>query len=217
MKHDGTSISGLDTETDNELTTNDANQKAIEALQLLLRKLPHKLPFKDNSIRTTDDDKVINTQHISQYNIPNDPNQYIPKFKPMKSSVTSTYSFQLGPLEQVTKHTYGGNDYGRKHIEKIISGPELHTHLIPPSIESISTTFKSQALSSHHSHSHAIDAQPLDLYHTMTIKNVGDHSNHPHRHLHSQLPLPYLPPQKRQTALNPHQSEIQKSVEYQLH
>lgn len=232
-KHDGTSVIGH--ETDHELTTLDANQKAIEALQLLLRKLPHKLPVKDNLIPTIiDDDNIIPdtklTQHFTQYNIPKDPNVYVPKFKPIKSSVTSTYTFQLGPIEQITKQTYGGNGHphiderGRKPdilIQNTISGPSpLHTHLVPPppSIESVSTTFKSHPppLLPHPSplNLHTIDAQPLDLYHTMTLKNVENHSHH------SQVPLslPYLPPHqyKRQTAPNPHHLEIQKSIAYQL-
>ncbi|XP_031616422.1 uncharacterized protein LOC116336615 [Contarinia nasturtii] len=219
VKHDGTA--GL--ETDNELTTQDANQKAIEALQLLLRKLPNKLPLKDNSIQTIDDDNIIPdsklTQHITQYNIPNDPNVYIPKFKPIKSSVTSTYTFQLGPFEQITKDTYGGpsNNVGHNHglhIEKHNNapGPGVHAHLVPPSIDSIPTTFKSHPTLSQHSHSHTFDAQPLDLYHTMTRKNVETiHMNHP------KVSLPYLPPQKRQIPSNPHQFEIQKSIQYQLH
>lgn len=234
-KHDGTSIIGH--ETDHELTSLDANQKAIEALQLLLRKLPNKLAVKDNLISTTiDDDNILPetklTQHITQYNIPKDPNVYVPKFKPIKSSVTSTYTFQLGPLKQITKHTYGGNDHlqqptslhidehGRKpdiHIHKTISSqalpPTLHTHLVPPSIESISTTYnKSQPPSSSSSTLHTIDAQPLDLYHTMTRKNVENHLNF----LHPPVQLPYLPPQKRQIPSNPHHLEIQKSIEYQL-
>lgn len=236
MKNDGISSTGL--ETDNELTTFDANQKAIEALQLLLRKLPNKLAIKDNAIQTTiDDDNIIpdtkiTPQHITQYQIPNDP--YIPQFKPIKSSITSTYTFQLGPIEQITQDSYGGSDHEHKHlstnhhsaalpppppppsylIQKTVSGPELHRHLVPPpSIETVSITPFNSHSSSSSLHSHKIDAQPLDLYHTMTLKRVNDnHSNHPPVHS-----LPYLPPQKRSNPSNTPQFEIQKSIEYQLH
>ncbi|XP_055313043.1 uncharacterized protein LOC129574699 [Sitodiplosis mosellana] len=229
VKHDGTSsVPGL--ETDNELTTFDANQKAIEALQLLLRKLPNKLAVKDNAIQTIDDDNFIpdtklTPQHITQYNIPKDP--YIPNFKPIKSSVTSTYTFQLGPLEQITQDTYGGSDHGHNGlhqsatppppylIQKTVVSPELQRHLVPPpSIESVSTTFNSHSSSPPLlSQTPHIDAQPLDLYHTMTLKHVNDnHSNHP-----PVQSLPYLPPRKRSNKPNPHQFEIQKSIEYQLH
>lgn len=187
--------------------------------------MPNKLALKDNSIQTIDDDNIIPdsklTQHITQYNIPKDPNVYIPKFKPIKSSVTSTYTFQLGPFEHVMKDTYGPgtNQIGRNPsiiIEKPLSAPGPITHLVPPSIESVPTTFKSHPTLSAHSHSHTIDAQPLDLYHTMTRKNVETiQLNHPKVSL--PLSSPYLPPQKRQTAPNPHQFEIQKSIEYQLH
>lgn len=239
VKNDGISSTGL--ETDNELTTFDANQKAIEALQLLLRKLPNKLAVKENALQTTiDDDNLIpdtklTPQHITQYQIPNDP--YIPKFKPIKSSVTSTYTFQLGPIEQITQDTYGGSDHEHKHsstnhhlaaaappalppppsaylIQKTVASPELQRHLVPPpSIESVSITpFNSQSSSSS-PHSHTIDAQPLDLYHTMTLKRVNDnHLNHP-----PVQSLPYLPPQKRSNPSNAPQFEIQKSIEYQLH
>lgn len=223
IKHDGTSAIGHDTDQ-HELTALDANQKAIEALQLLLRKLPNKLAVKDNLIPTIDDDNSIPdtklTQPISQYNIPKDPNIYVPKFKPIKSSVTSTYRFQLGPIEEITKHTYGGNELGRKPdviIENTVNEPHhsLHRHLVPPSIDSVSTTFKSHPSSST---LHAIEAQPLDLYHTMTRKNVEKISKPP------QLSLPYLPPSSTHhrhqqiipNAPKPHHLEIQKSIEYQL-
>lgn len=225
VKHDGTSATGLETDH-NELTTFDANQKAIEALQLLLRKLPNKLAAKDNAIQTIDDDNIIpdtklqTPQHITQYNIPKDP--YIPKFKPIKQSVTSTYTFKLGPIDGITQDTYGGSEIERKPsihhaqpppppsylIQKTINGPELNRHLVPPSIDSVSATFSQSSPSPLISQSapHAIEAQPLDLYHTMTLKNVDAHPQ--------VQSLPYLPPQKQSHVP---QFEIQKSIEYQLH
>lgn len=187
----------------------------------MLRKLPH----KDNFIQTQsiDDDNLIPDtklppSHITQYPIPKDPNLYIPQFKPIKSSVTNTYTFQLGPIEQITRETYGGSghstdDYGRKPdllSRKSVSGPALSTNLVPPpSKDHNSNTLKSQS-TSQLSHSHTINAQPLDLYHSMTLKNQPNQSHN----------APYLPPAhtiQSQAPPRPPHFEIHKSVEYQLH
>lgn len=198
-------------------------------MQLLLRKLPHKSSTKDNfnSIHTIDDDNIIipdtkiTPQHITQYNIPKDPNVYVPKFKPIKSSITSTYTFQLGPIEEITKHTYGTGHHlddqtGQnpdRIIRKSISGPTLQTNLVPPIKEPISSIFKSNQIpktQSQYSHSHTVDAPPLDLYHAMTIKN-----NQPKLTPSSYLQPPSLS-SSSQSPPNPSQMQIYKSIEYQI-
>lgn len=201
------------------------NQKAVEALQQLLRKLPHKDNFLPTSI--DDDNFIPDTKlpptHITQYPIPNDPNIYIPKFKPIKSSVTSTYTFQLGPIEQMTRDSYGAHSHINSigvpkpdhPFQKTMNGAaQLSTNLVPPSKDIHSTKLKTQSSSSslqqpqspHLSHSHTIDTQPLDLYHTMTLKNQP---NSP-----AQI-VQYLPQSHMQPP--PEQFEIHKSVGYQLH
>lgn len=237
----------------------------------MLRKLPHKDKLLTQSI---DDDNFIPDtklpipppppRTLTQYQIPNDPHVQIPNFKPIKSSVTSTYTFQLEPIDQQSRLTRGGGGGGQNlhpqakvddvrtkpnhiHISKPIvpgrGGGQLPINLVPPLKQQqqqrqpppppplqhhkpqiISTTYKSQ-ISPHLSHpSHTINAQPLDLYHTMTLKHQPNHANQIVKYLpptplsplssaQKNHPQP-IPPQHPQSS---HQFEIQKSVEYQLH
>lgn len=228
---------------DTVLSTFDANQKAVEALRILLRKLPNKLTLPTDNLNeielndNNDDDdnnnlpdKTFSPHNIKQYGIPNDPTSVqIPNFRPIKS-LTSTYTFQLGPFESVTKHTIGGPD-SDEHIS-ISSGPKTkilsnnphsnlalhanHLTLVPPHPIK-STSFR--------------DVPPsLDLYHSMTLKNhlkpihpnysnknnnfhqnINDHTNH----LQPPQTVVYLPPQSPQLHSSP-QFEIQKSIQYQI-
>lgn len=250
-KNDATRVPGL--ETDHEQATLDVNKKAVEALQLLLRKLPHKDKLLTQSI--DDDNFIPDTKlqlppQITQYQIPNDPHVSIPKFKPIKSSVTSTYTFQLEPIDPLTRNSYGGQNHPQAKVDDVRTKPN-HIHLsktvpghggqppinlVPPlqalkqlqpppqhhKPQIISTTYKSQTSPHSSHHSHTINAQPLDLYHTMTLKHQPNHANQIVKYLPPSplSPSPSLAQKNQQPIPRPplsHQFEIHKSVEYQLH
>lgn len=214
------------TETEDTILTHEANQKAVEALQYLLRKLPNKLSFKDNlnALPITDDDNNLSDirpiSQLKQYNIPNDPN--IPEFKPLKNAITSTYTWSLGPYESSTKHTVQElNDDSIGTISTvsnlnnkfIVRQPQpthtnftLHRNLTPPKPASYRHQLHKN-YPSYQSHSYTINAQPLDLYHTMSLKNDPVKINSLPQH---EIEI-HLPP-----ASKPH-FQIQKSIEYQLH
>lgn len=234
---------------DSVLSNKDASQKAIEALRLLLRKLPNKLTKlpkdKFNEIQLNDDNDNDNNdllrdthKFVQQYSIPNDPNQ-IPEFKPIKS-LTSTYTFQLGPFESVTKHTVGGLD-SDEHIPNPVTNTKFHLqneafHVAPHTSSHNQQLYFDAAPYRAQRHTSNANAHPLDLYHTMTLKNnAKNHHHHPsnqinhsshnnnkivknlneqhysHNNAPSQ-PLIYLPPQSN----SPSNFEIQKSIQYQL-
>lgn len=208
------------TEPDSLDTT--SQHKAVEALQQLLRKLPNKLIAKDNlndvnSVDNHDHDKTL----VKQYHIPNDP-VTIPEFKPIKPAITSTYTFKLGPIETVTKHTIGGNSNANSgggggsggdqtkytFIQNPVPNYTVHTNIRPQSQSHLSQQY------SHSSrHNQAVNRPPLDLYHTMTLKNnnhnTHNHNNNNNSNKQKQSSVFYLP------ANQPY--EIQKSIEYQLH
>lgn len=241
---------------DSVLSNQDASQKAIEALRLLLRKLPNKLTKlpknkfneiqlnddnnndndNDNNDQIRDNHKFVKQQHtLKQYGIPNDPNQ-IPEFKPIKS-LTSTYTFQLGPFESVTKHTIGGLD-SDEHISNPVTNTKFHLQNgvfnVAPHTPSHQLYFDAAPYRGQR-HTLNTNAHPLDLYHTMTLKNsaktphhhsnqinLSSHNNnkivknlnephHSNNNAPSQ-PLIYLPPQP----ISPSSFEIQKSIQYQL-
>lgn len=189
--------------------------------------------MKDETIGlppTIDTDNIIFDKRpmflsAPQFRIPNDPSMAIriPEFKPL-NSITSTYKMSLGPIESVTRHTIAGpvindgNDdtigtilataYSNKQVvvdkPQITIKSKLH-HPLPPQIQAT------------RNHSHTINAQPLDLYHTMSLKNDPVKVNIiplPHQHKHRLVShLHSLPPYKPKSP----QFEIQKSIEYQLH
>lgn len=220
-KLDTTSITGP--ETSDTLATEVANQKAVEALQFLLRKLPNKFVVKDdtiNTIPTIDDETLLDPKiaiaHLKQYDIPNDP-IHIPDFKPIKPAITSTYTFQVGPIESVTRHTIGENNSGFTSItgpqsKLILPNPVPkytlpNADLIPPPFPYPSKHLNNEISNIQiETHNQAINTQPLDLYHTMTLKNGAN------------VAVPetvvYLPPHPHQKTS---QFEIQKSIQYQLH
>lgn len=144
----------------------------------------------------------------------------------------------MGPFETETKHTIGGLD-SNEHLTKtkfLIPGP-VQTNSAPH------LRFKQSNpifydLPKYQSNRHTINAHPLDLYHTMTLKNSPKtHSNnnndnhninlknlntnhHQHHHHHQQhhsnnAPLQtliYLPPESNSSP----NYEIQKSIQYEL-
>lgn len=201
------------------------HKRAIEALQSLLRKLPNKLTAKDhiNDIDSIDihgHENDINTPP-KQYNIPKDPT-HIPEFKPIKApAITSTYTFQLGPIETVTKHTIGGgggSGANTNHAGATFAAPNgKHSKYTiiqnPVPNYTIQTSIQSQRPSS--SHSQAVNQPPLNLYHTMTLKN-GHGQQQQHQHQNHRQPqqstLLYLPGEKQPYNIQ----GIQKSIEYRI-
>lgn len=198
-----------------------SHQKAVEALQILLRKLPNKLTANQlNDIHGNDD-----RQPIKQYNFPKEPVR-IPDFKPIKpQSITSTYTFQVGPFEAVTKHTVGAADSNESSVGyQAPNRPQTHnrpqtqnqphiqnrplaipSHSLAPPV-SLAAASPFSASSSGYPKSE-YNQPPLDLYHTMTLKN-----NHPQAPPHSPNTLFYLPGER-----GPLQVQgIQKSIEYRL-
>lgn len=199
------------------IDTNDSTQqkRAIEALQTLLRKLPNKLTTKDhiNDIDSVDihgHENDIQTP-LKQYTIPQDPVR-IPNFKPIKSpAITSTYTFQLGPIETVTKHTIGGSagDISNVASAEPNDHPSKFTIIQQPNPNyTIQTSFGSNRPSA--SHSHAVNQPPLNLYHKMTLKN--GHGQHPSQRQQQPPTLLYLPGEKQPYNVQ----EIQKSIEYSI-
>lgn len=87
-----------------------ANQKAIEALQLLLQKLPDKTAAVE-AIRAgnpAENDVVpVEKERYKQYPIPSDSLSVtsVPPFKPLAqiTGITTTYRVKLGPYEAVTE------------------------------------------------------------------------------------------------------------------
>lgn len=236
-----------------------AHQKAVEALQLLLRKLPNKLAIKDqlNDVRDNNDDKHT----IKQYEIPRDP-VHIPQFKPIKPQISTTYTLQVGPIESVTKQTIGGNNDpsvlaaaaaavaggdrnqytikiqhqnpNQAQIQHLHSAPlhqtQTHSYQPPQPIHNPSLSGSGGYISE------ALNRSPLNLYHTMSLKNgprptihlnqpkyfppqsqplPSLQQSHPHVHqqnTHAQQPLFYLPGEKRPLQVQ----GIQKSIEYRI-
>lgn len=232
-----------------------AHQKAVEALQLLLRKLPNKNAIKDQLNDSNDnyDDKTT----IKQYEIPRDP-IHIPQFKPMKPQISTTYTLQVGPINSVTKHSIGGNGGDSAVLAAAaaaVSGGNQNKYTIKiqaPNSQQYhhqqnqqSLPYAPQQQQSHHSYqpihnsplsasnaylNEAVNRPPLNLYHTMSLKNGPTHHNAhislqhppshppPQLHIHAQQqqqqkqPLFYLPGEQR-----PFQVQgIQKSVEYRV-
>lgn len=193
------------------------HKRAIEALQSLLRKLPNKLTTKDNHINdidSVDTHGQYNDIHTppKQYNIPNDPLR-IPEFKPIKSpAITSTYTFQLGPIETVTKHTIGGDGSDSNHATASVVPNDKHSKYTiiqnPYPNYTIQTNIQSKRPSS--SHRQAVNQPPLNLYHKMTLKN--GHGQHHSQHQSQPSTLLYLPGEHKPYNIQ----NIQKSIEYRI-
>lgn len=201
-----------------------SHQKAVEALQLLLRKLPNKLALKDqlNDIRNDDHDNSVT---IKQYSIPRDPIR-IPQFKPIKPpAFSTTYTFKVGPVESVSHHSAGGHGdpVALAAAAAAVSGGGDHTkyaiiqnqpqHQPPAHTQSYQSAHNSPLSAS--SAYGAPNQSPLSLYHTMALKNGHTHPNQPsHSHPHQHPPpVFYLPGEQR-----PFQVQgFQKSIEYRLH
>lgn len=244
---------------DSILSNQDASQKAIEALRLILRKLPNKLttPPKDNNndIQVNDDNdddnnndllhdnhKLVQLQHnLKQFGIPHDPNQ-IPEFKPLKS-LTSTYTFHMGPFESVTKHTIGGLDTSVENgVFNVVPPHNTQSQQSTNQLYYDVAPYRGQR---HTSNTNANPkAHPLDIYHTMTLKNSAKthhHHHHPqsnqinHSQNNNKKNVKYLNEQHHSNNNNnnnnvpsqpliylspqsnsPSNFEIQKSIQYQL-
>lgn len=264
-KHEQTLPLTIGLDSEQTLSTQEANQKAIEALSYVLRNLPNKMKYTDQSNGlppTIDTDNIIFDKRPpvvlppTQYKIPNDPAMTvrIPEFKPL-NSITSTYTLSLGPIESVTtKHLIGGPSDADDTIGTVLATSYSNKQVVvqkpqntiknkfhppppaPPSLLRLPSPKIQQTLSAHtqqlpqpppppppphhtvQNHSHTINAQPLDLYHTMSLKHDPVKSNFisiPHQlqkhRLVSHAPLPPYKP------LHSPQFEIQKSIEYQLH
>lgn len=209
--HETIPLEGPET-TDTELGTQVANQKAVEALTFLLQKLPNKFALhsdEENSVHAEINDEILQDYKVTtpptvfkQHSIPSDP-VHIPQFKPIKPAITSTYTFQLGPIESVT-----GPDSKLILPHPIPHHQHIpHYDLVPPPVPITSShNTNENAQYSYKIHSDAIESpplNPLDLYHTMTIKN--NNNNAPNT-------LLYVPPSPNQQPL----FEIQKSIQYQL-
>lgn len=211
-KVDPTSQTGTDT------IDSTQHKRAIEALQSLLRKLPNKLAAKDHindidSIEMTYGHENDIRTPLKQYNIPNDPVR-IPQFKPINKSpaLTSTYTFQLGPIETVTKHTIGGSEDGNSH-SALATPTDNHSKYTfiqnPLPNYTIQTSIQSKRPSS--SHSQAVNQPPLNLYHTMTLKN--GHGQRQRQQQSAQTSkLLYLPGEQQPYNIQ----GIQKSIEYRI-
>lgn len=158
-----------------------ANKKAVEALELLLSKLPHKSLVKDGTKLNIESGGTghVNDIPFKQFEIPNDPtsNAAIPPFKPLQSvkGITSTYTVRLGPIEAVTKHTIGQSTSGEVKDDKVRYTYDHPTKTFTvsaspqPPLPSLSSP-SSQSQSAQLAQSFMANRAPLDLYHTMALK-----------------------------------------------
>lgn len=203
-----------------------ANKKAVEALELLLRKLPHKLTIKDDIKHRPDSlqDNELSNAPIRQYNIPKDPlggGAPIPAFKPLKplTGITSTYTLRLGPIEASTQHTVGHVDTG-SHGSQLHSDKGPYSYNVPSKTVVIETQpvavsptpfqispapFQISPAPFQNSpapfqQTYVSNLQPLDLYHSMSLK-----------HGQGQTVVKTLP-----SAFLYQPYEIQKSIAYEL-
>lgn len=208
-KVDPTPLTGTDT------IDSTQHKRAIEALQSLLRKLPNKLAAKDHindidSVEMTYGHENDIRTPLKQYNIPKDPVR-IPQFKPINKSpaLTSTYTFQLGPIETVTKHTIGGSEDGNSNA--VLAAPNdnhsKYTFIQNP-VPNYTIQTSIQSKRPYSSHSHTVNQPPLNLYHTMTLKN--GHGQRQHQSQPSKLL--YLPGEQQPYNIQ----GIQKSIEYRI-
>lgn len=165
-----------------------ANKKAVEALQLLLNKLPYKKIVKEEVKLNVDSNANINDvneETIHQYEIPRDrPNATpIPPFKPLKG-ITSTYTWKLGPFEAQTKQTIGGpsasgeqNKYTYDIPTKTyaVSASPQPPPLQPPAqfINPAQFNVAMGPLSTDPAQFNVANL-PLNLYHTMALKHNND-------------------------------------------
>lgn len=170
-----------------------ANQKAVEALQLLLQKLPNKLTVEEEVANPSENDIHVEKVPFKQYAIPRDalPATKVPTFRPLGpiNSITSTYKFQLGPYQAVTEtHLGQGNRGGSSdHSKYPYSRPvqplkvgqppapvpanavASNVLIANPAIASAAAANAANSLPS--PQAYVANAPPLDLYHTMILKN----------------------------------------------
>lgn len=209
-------------------------KRAIEALQTLLRKLPNRQTTQDNYINDIDDVDIHGHENDLKsppkpYDIPNDPVR-IPAFKPIHKTpaITTTYTVQLGPIETVTKHTIGGGgDVSMaatpNHSKFTIVQNPHPNYTIQTSVQHSKRPPGNSPNRNHKNNGPrsetAVNQPPLNLYHTMTLRN--GHEQH-HRHHHP----PHHPQQSQPSTLlhvpgekqpyNAHNIDIQKSIEYRI-
>lgn len=176
-----------------------ANKKAVEALELLLRKLPHKFTLQADINKEPIDNDIVNTPP-KQYNIPRDrtittttTSTTIPPFKPLRplSGISSTYRLQLGPYEAVSQHFLTEQGTGSVSAEKpnkysydrparplaVSPQPLSVAHAVPiqytnaiPLQSAITPQIQQLMNSPQLLQAHVANLPPLDLYHTMTLK-----------------------------------------------
>lgn len=163
----------------------------------------------------------INKVPIKQYAIPNDP-VVIPKFKPINPALTATHTFQFGPIETVTRHTIGlDNDT----VYVGVSGDKMKLPQTKPAFlitqyqpsssvnnNNLSPPTRLNPVNSapvHHSPIQTPISQPLDLYHTMTLKYSNANANANSLKQNRPPASVYLPVNQP--------FEIQKSISYELH
>lgn len=186
---DSTPLTGQELDKKDSLTAL-ANKKAVEALQLLLSKLPYKSLVKDDvnlNIEGAVDGDAQNLP-FKQYDIPRDPAATIPPFKPLQSvkGITSTYTVRLGPIEAGTKHSIGESTsvdvkneavrytYDRPTKTFTVSSPpqqpqqllqQLPLQQLPLQQPLQQLPLQQQPVN------FLTNGAPLDLYHTMAVKH----------------------------------------------
>lgn len=197
-KLDTTPITGPELTDQNDPISALANKKAVEALELLLRKLPHKFTLQADIKKETIDNDIVNTPP-KQYNIPKDPiatsATTIPPFKPLRplTGISSTYTLQLGPYEAVSQHFLTEQGTGSVNVDKpkkynydrparplTVSQqplPAVAAHAIPiqytnsiPIQSPMPPQIRQLVNSPQLLQAHVANLPPLDLYHTMTLK-----------------------------------------------
>lgn len=171
-----------------------ANQKAVEALQLLLQKLPNKEEAREVLANPSENTIYVEKAPYKQYPIPSEPSAAtkVPAFKPLGPiDITSTYKLQMGPYSAVTetklnnvrsvektKYSYRG-PVQQVRVSQLPPHP-MAPKAAPPPNPLITNPAIASAAAANAANSlqipqaYAVNAQPpLNLYHTMTMKKIA--------------------------------------------